>query len=185
MSTPADPALFDAPARPAADGTPTSWAGRLSPFWKRFGALHRGVYEATDGLLGDRLLGIPMLLLSTVGRRSGLVRTLPLAYLPDPERADRVLLVASNGGAEKPPAWWLNLQANDLAQLRVGRDRYVARASVAPPARRPALWRLLRRQIPPYRVYEQIEREIPIVLLDRVVLAPGESPFEGIRKTRT
>ena len=151
----------------------TSAFGRaMAPVWKRFGAAHKSPYLASGGRVGDRLLGIPMLLLSTRGRRTGLVRTMPLAYLPDPEDSQTCVIVASNGGSSRPPAWWLNLQADDRATVQVGTETYWARASVAPAARRAALWQTLREAIPPYRVYERIEREIPIVLLER--LAPGE-----------
>jgi deazaflavin-dependent oxidoreductase (nitroreductase family) len=109
-----------------------------------------------------------MLLLSTQGRRSGLVRTMPLAYLPDPEDDESYVVVGSNGGAERPPAWWLNLQARDEATVQVGRESFLVRAERAPEDRRSALWQMLRRRIPPYRVYERIEREIPIVLLHRL-----------------
>ena len=151
----------------------TSAVGRaMAPVWKTFGAAHKSLYLASGGRLGDRLLGIPMLLLSTRGRKTGLVRTMPLAYLPDPEAPGTCVIVASNGGSPRPPAWWLNLQATDRATVQVGTQSYWARASVAPAERRSALWEQLRSAIPPYRVYEQIEREIPIVLLER--LGPDE-----------
>ena len=168
---------FDASAR-SAHLSPwpidlTSTLGRaMPPVWKRFGAAHKSLYLASGGRIGDRLLGIPMLLLSTRGRKTGLVRTMPLAYLPDPETPDTCVIVASNGGSPRPPAWWLNLQATDRSTVQVGTQSYWARASVAPAERRSSLWQQLRSEIPPYRVYEQIEREIPIVLLER--LGPDE-----------
>ncbi len=140
----------------------------LAPLWKAFGEAHKSLYLGSGGRLGSRLAWIPMLLLSTRGRRTGLVRTMPLAYLPDPEHSDCFVIVASNGGSERPPAWWLNLQANELATVQVGRESFWSRAELAPDERRPALWEALRRRIPPYRVYERIEREIPIVILRRL-----------------
>ena len=140
----------------------------LAPLWKAFGEAHKSLYLGSGGRLGSRLAWIPMLLLSTRGRRTGLVRTLPLAYLPDPESESRFVIVASNGGSERPPAWWLNLQANELATVQVGRESFWARAELAPVERRAALWESLRRSIPPYRAYEKIEREIPIVILHRL-----------------
>ncbi len=140
----------------------------MSSFWKIFGEAHKSIYLGSGGRLGDKLFWIPMLLLSTRGRRSGLVRTMPLAYLPDPEQSDTFVIVASNGGSERPPAWWLNLSASRVATVQVGAQSFWAEASIAPPDRSAALWKALRKTIPPYRVYERINREIPIVLLRRL-----------------
>jgi deazaflavin-dependent oxidoreductase (nitroreductase family) len=153
----------------------TRLARPLSGFWKAFGELHRSVYLGSSGRLGSRLAWIPMLLLSTQGRKTGLVRTMPLAFLRDPEQQDTYVIVASNGGSERPPAWWLNVQANPIATVQVGRESFLARAELAPPERREALWQELRRRIPPYRSYERIEREIPIVLLRRLRPASAKS----------
>ena len=144
--------------------------------WIWFTRAHCAVYRGTRGIIGENLIGIHMLLLTTKGRKSGLARTLPLAYVED--RGD-FIVVASNGGAEKPPAWWLNLQASEIATLQVGQQSFWAKAEVAPAERRDALWSALRRAIPPYRVYERIEREIPIVLLRR--LRPGEGSLSHTR----
>jgi len=76
--------------------------------------------------------------------------------------------MASNGGSENPPAWWLNLEANRVATICVGRDCFLARAELAPADEREALWEKLRARIPPYRVYERIDREIPILVLKRL-----------------
>jgi deazaflavin-dependent oxidoreductase (nitroreductase family) len=93
---------------------------------------------------------------------------MPLAYMPDPKDDQNYVVVASNGGSERPPAWWLNLQARDVATVQVGRESFLVRAERAPEDRRGRLWEMLRRRIPPYRIYERIEREIPIVLLRRL-----------------
>ena len=154
-----------------------AWPGiSLTPFWRAFGEAHKAVYLGSNGRLGSRLAWIPMLLLSTRGRKTGLVRTMPLAYLPDPEDEGTLVVVASNGGSERPPAWWLNLQASGFATVQVGRESYWVRGEIAPADRRTALWADLRRAIPPYRAYERIEREIPIVLLRRM---PAEAPIHA------
>lgn len=140
----------------------------ISGVWKIFGEAHKSIYLGSGGRLGDRLLWIPMLLLSTRGRRTGLVRTMPLAYLPDPEDPKNLVIVASNGGSERPPAWWLNLTANRIATVQVGKESFWAEAVTALPERREQLWNALRKSIPPYRIYESINREIPIVLLRRI-----------------
>ena len=83
---------------------------------------HQWIYENTDGLLGHRLLfGNPTLLLRTTGRRTGLSRTSALLYARD---GDAYLVVASNGGAPKPPAWLVNLKADPECEIQVGRHRH-------------------------------------------------------------
>lgn len=156
--------------REPSSGASSSWAPdfSLSRVWKAFGEAHKSVYLGSGGRLGSSLAWIPMLLLSTRGRRTGLVRTMPLAFMQDPEDANAFVVVASNGGSEKPPAWWLNLTTNGVATVQVGRESFWVRAELAPPDRRPLLWKQLRNKIPPYRAYEKIDREIPIVRLIRI-----------------
>ncbi len=79
--------------------------------------LHSSVYRATGGKVGGRLLGSPVLLLTTTGRKSGRPRTIPLLYLRDGEN---LVVVASNGGTAGDPAWWLNLMADPEANVEVG-----------------------------------------------------------------
>ncbi len=88
--------------------------------------LHQAVYEGTRGLIGHRiLLGMPTLLLRTTGRRSGLTRTNALVYGKD---GDRLMVVASNGGYRKPPAWLLNLESDGDVEVQVGVRRWPATA---------------------------------------------------------
>ncbi|MEV0546412.1 nitroreductase family deazaflavin-dependent oxidoreductase [Nocardia salmonicida] len=88
---------------------------------------HRWMYETTDGFLGHRLLfGNPTLLLRTTGRRTGLPRTTALTYGRDGEKT--YLVVASNGGSPKPPAWLANLKTEPLCTIQIGRRRYTATA---------------------------------------------------------
>jgi F420H(2)-dependent quinone reductase len=82
--------------------------------------IHETIYERTDGRLGHRMIGVPTLLLRTTGRRSGAVRTNGLVYARD---GDDHLVVASNGGADRPPAWLYNLQANPEVEIQIGRER--------------------------------------------------------------
>ena len=74
--------------------------------WQWFGKLHRACYRASGGILGGKLAGLPMLLLSTTGRSSGQLRTIPLPYFRD---AERFIVVGSNNGGPRHPQWWLNL----------------------------------------------------------------------------
>lgn len=89
--------------------------------------LHEALYERTDGLIGHRMLGVPTLLLRTTGRRTGQTRTNALVYAQD---GDRYLVVPSNGGADRPPAWLHNLRAQPQVEIQIGRRRRPARAEV-------------------------------------------------------
>jgi deazaflavin-dependent oxidoreductase (nitroreductase family) len=134
--------------------------------WLWFTRAHCTIYRGTRGLVGGNLLGIQMLILTTRGRKTGKDRSLPLAYV---EHDGQLIIVASNGGSEKPPAWWLNLQSRPTAEVQVGAERFEVTWEVAPPERRMELWRRLQAAIPAYRAYRvRTEREIPIVLLTRV-----------------
>jgi F420H(2)-dependent quinone reductase len=93
--------------------------------------IHETIYERTDGRLGHRMIGVPALLLRTTGRRSGAVRTNGLVYARD---GDDYLVVASNGGADRPPAWLYNLQANPEVEIQIGRERRRGTARVIDPA---------------------------------------------------
>jgi deazaflavin-dependent oxidoreductase (nitroreductase family) len=86
---------------------------------------HAKIYKATNGRLGHRLLWVPTLLLHTKGRRTGLHRSSALVYARD--GAD-LLVVASNGGSDRPPAWLLNLTADSAVEVQVGRKRTSATA---------------------------------------------------------
>ena len=90
--------------------------------------LHQGIYEATDGRLGHKLLGVPTLLLRTTGRKSGLERTNALIYIDD-GKGNKVV-VASNNGEAKSPAWLLNLKAKPSVEFQINRDRFPATAEV-------------------------------------------------------
>ena len=103
---------------------------------------HKDVYERTDGRIGKHSNGVPALLLTTTGRKSGLPRTNGLTYCTD--RGD-VVVVASNGGSDRPPAWLLNLQADPRVTVRLGRRVAGATARVADPEERAQLWPLVNR----------------------------------------
>ena len=78
------------------------------------------------------------------------------------------LIVASKGGTEEPPAWYLNLEANPEVQVQVLGDRFTARARTATPEEKPELWRTMTAEWPAYDEYQQkTEREIPVVVLER------------------
>lgn len=135
-----------------------------SPFWRVTGRLHTALYRATGGRVGQAAGGITNLLLTTTGRKSGQPRTVPLAYLED---AGRFVVVASNGGADRPPSWWVNLRHLPTAIVEIGRRTIpvVARESTA--EERSVLWPRLVRVNPFFGQYEQITaRHIPVVILE-------------------
>ncbi|MBG0819294.1 nitroreductase family deazaflavin-dependent oxidoreductase [Planomonospora sp. ID91781] len=106
------------------------------------------------------------LLLTTRGRRTGELRRTALVYGRD---GDRYVLVASNRGADRHPAWYLNLLADPRVTVQVGTEVFTARARPATAAERPGLWRLMASARPEYAAYrERTTREIPVVLLERL-----------------
>ena len=125
--------------------------------------LHSSVYRATGGRVGGCLLGSPVLLLTTTGRKSGRPRTIPLLYLPDGEN---LVVVASNGGTAGDPAWRLNLVDDPEANVEVGGRKLRVRAEEAEGKERRRLWERLVRMYGAYQQYqERTDRRIPVVLL--------------------
>ena len=123
--------------------------------------LHSSVYRATGGKVGGRLLGSPVLLLTTTGRKSGRPRTIPLLYLRDGEN---LVVVASNGGTAGDPAWWLNLVDDPEANVEVGGRKLHVRAAEG--EERLRLWGRVVRMYGAYRQYqERTDPRIPVVLL--------------------
>jgi deazaflavin-dependent oxidoreductase (nitroreductase family) len=132
-----------------------------------FGKEHVERYRATDGEEGhDWLEGSPVLLLTTTGRKSGEERTTPLIY---GRSGDDVLIVASNGGNDKHPPWYLNLQANPEVEVQIKADVFKARARDATPEEKPQMWQTMVGHWQHYDRYQEMtEREIPVVVLERV-----------------
>jgi deazaflavin-dependent oxidoreductase (nitroreductase family) len=131
-----------------------------------FGEEHVKRYEETDGEEGHDWQGSEVLILATKGRRSGEERKTPLIYQP---YGDDYLIVASKGGADEPPAWYLNLKADDEVGLQIKGDRFRARARDASPEEKPDMWKTMTATWPAYDEYqEKTERAIPVVVLERV-----------------
>ena len=129
------------------------------------GRAHRAVYRLSGGRLLGRVAGMPVLMLTTTGRRTGRARTTPLTYF---ERGDEIAIVASNGGENSPPRWWLNLEAEPRATIEIdGRSEQVtARATTA--AEHAQLWPVITATHPGYAAYaRRTTRPIPVVLLTR------------------
>jgi deazaflavin-dependent oxidoreductase (nitroreductase family) len=128
--------------------------------------VHEKLYVASDGRVGHKMIGVPTLLLRTTGRRSGQTRTNGLVYARD---GQDYLVVASNGGAEKAPAWLHNLRAKPEVEIQIGRDRQPATARVVersdPDYDR--VWKIVNENNKDrYSAYqERTERPIPVVAI--------------------
>jgi deazaflavin-dependent oxidoreductase (nitroreductase family) len=128
------------------------------------GALHRALYRASGGRIGSHIWGLPIVLLTTTGRQSGRPRTVPLCAL---QQDESYVVIASYGGLDRSPAWWLNLQHDPRAtvQLRGATRSVVAREAQA--GERDRLWAEITRIAPGYLGYERrTTRRIPVVLLE-------------------
>jgi deazaflavin-dependent oxidoreductase (nitroreductase family) len=135
--------------------SPTGWV-----------ADHIKHYVETDGEQGHLWRGVPTLLLTTRGRKSGQLRRTALIY---GEHGSSYLLVASQGGADTHPAWYLNLTANPEVELQVGSEKFSARARTATEQEKSELWTAMTAIWPAYDEYQtKTERPIPVVVLDRV-----------------
>jgi deazaflavin-dependent oxidoreductase (nitroreductase family) len=131
-----------------------------------FGQEHVERYRATDGEEGHEWQGTQTLLLTTKGRKSGEARTTPLIYAPYGD--DAYAIVASKGGSDAPPAWYLNLSADPEVEVQVKGERFKARARTASSEEKPGLWKTMVAEWPDYDNYQQkTEREIPVVVLER------------------
>ena len=123
-------------------------------------------YVATDGTEGHIWNGVPTLLLTTIGRRSGKPRRTALIYGQD---GNRYLIVASKGGDQDHPLWYRNLDQQPEVQLQVGADRFRARAHTATPEEKVRLWPIMTKIWPAYDQYQvRTDRQIPLVILERI-----------------
>ena len=108
---------------------------------------------------------MPVLLLTTTGRRSGRARTTPLTYF---ESGEELVVVASNGGEDRPPAWWLNLRHDPGARVTIGSGAEAVTARAATAEEYEQLWPTITRTHPGYAAYaRRTTRPIPVVLLAR------------------
>jgi deazaflavin-dependent oxidoreductase (nitroreductase family) len=130
-----------------------------------FGDAHVEAYRRTNGEEGYDWRGTHCLLLTTTGHRSGEQRTVPLIFGRD---GDDYLVVASKGGADEPPAWYVNLEANPSVEVQDRADIFRAAARTASDEERARLWPVMTKEWPDYDEYQtKTERQIPIVILER------------------
>jgi deazaflavin-dependent oxidoreductase (nitroreductase family) len=131
-----------------------------------FGDEHVRRYRETGGQVGHDWEGTQTLILTTTGRRSGEQRDNALIY---GRSGDAYLVVASKGGSDQPPAWYLNLQANPECELQVRDERFAVRARDASDDEKPAMWAEMVGHWPAYDEYQRkTGRPIPVVVLERI-----------------
>lgn len=132
-----------------------------------FGDEHVQRYEETDGEEGHIWVnGAPCLVLTTTGRRTGEDRKFALIYQ---EHEGDYVIVASKGGADSHPGWYLNLVDNSDVTVQVGAEKFRAKARTADSAERAALWPTMAAVWPDYDKYQaSTEREIPVVVLEPI-----------------
>ena len=130
------------------------------------GRLNVPLYRLSRGRIGGRVGGGPVLLLTTIGRKSGQPRTAPVLYLAD---GDRFVVINTNAGNTKTPAWSLNLRANPEAEVEVGERKVKVRARLAEGEERADLWRRHMEQYSGWDYYEsKLNREIGVFVLEPV-----------------
>jgi deazaflavin-dependent oxidoreductase (nitroreductase family) len=130
------------------------------------GRMNVPLYRLSGGRLGATVGQAPVLLLHTTGRKSGQKRTAPLVYLPDGER---MIVIGSNAGNDRVPAWALNLKANPDAEVEIGRSRVPIRARLTEGEERTNLWRRCNDQYAGFDDYEaRTDRDIAVFVLEPV-----------------
>ena len=144
------------------EAQPGQRQARVLKAWTRF---HRWAYRRTNGKVLSRMRGKPTLLLTTTGRRTGRLHTVPLPYFAD---GDTMIVVGSASGAERHPAWVLNLIANPRVTVQYLADSGPAQAEVLDGDERKAMWERITAEAPWYAGYQQLtSREIPLIRLTR------------------
>jgi len=132
---------------------------------KVFTAFHETVFKATKGRVAGRVFGMPVVMLTTTGRKSGKKRT---TMLTSPvQDGDKFVLVASYGGDDRHPAWYLNLRDNPVVEL-IGSGRSgPMKARTASPEEKAELWPKITSKYKGYAGYQtKTDRDIPVVIVE-------------------
>jgi len=138
--------------------------GSISPLLKKaLFCFHIRVYQLTAGHVLGRVVGAPVLLLSTTGRKTGRIRTWPLLYLVE---GNTRVVVASNSGSPGHPSWYLNLKSNPEVTIQLGGRRLSVEARTASPTEKALIWPKMIGMFSGYDTYQgRTRREIPVVIL--------------------
>ncbi len=142
-------------------------------FINRLGRMQTAVYELTGGRLWNKFLGAPVAILTTVGRKSGQQRKIPLLYL---KHGDQVVMTASKGGMSKLPVWYHNVKAAPSVHIQIGADRQEYSMREASPEEEQELWPKLEAMYPSYREYRartEGVRHIPVLIFTPLGQAGG------------
>jgi len=124
---------------------------------------HVFFYKLSGGRIGGRMHKVPVLLLTTTGRKTGRKRTTPLLYIRD---GNRLVIVASNGGRPLDPSWWMNLKHNPIAMVQVKDVKQTIYAQRALGSEKERLWQMMTSVYPAYDDYQKkTDRDIPVVVL--------------------
>ncbi|WP_372798828.1 nitroreductase family deazaflavin-dependent oxidoreductase [Litorivivens sp.] len=135
--------------------------------WQWVTRIHRSLYKASNGRIGGNLMGIPMVLMHTVGAKTGEIRSIPVACYPHPEG---LLVLASNNGGPKMPAWYHNMRAHPEFEIQFKREKRRVRAEQISEDERLQYWDAMS-EINPRIVHywhtaqAEHNREIPVILL--------------------
>lgn len=154
--------------KPKPEGLDKPYVGQII---KTMSKVNVALYRWTGGLLGSKWRvgsafpwGVPILLLTTIGHKSGVPRTMPLLFLED---GQNVVIVASHGGLPKNPLWYKNIKANPDVQIQIKRRKMKMRARTASPEERERLWTRLVAHYPDLASYATwTDRVIPVVICE-------------------
>ncbi len=123
-------------------------------------------FRANSGKVGGHFAGKTLLILHTVGAKSGQERVNPVAYVTD---GDRLAIVASRGGAPTNPDWYHNILAHPLVTVEVGTEQFQARAAISSEPERTRLYTKMVEMMPGFADYQRkTTRVIPVITLTRV-----------------
>jgi deazaflavin-dependent oxidoreductase (nitroreductase family) len=134
--------------------------------YKLFTSFYVWLYRVSGGRIGGTLMGFNVLLLHTVGRKSGEAHITPLGYFA---HDGGYVIVASNAGSDKNPGWYYNVTSKPQVDIEIGGKQLKTQASVIGSAQRPVVWQKIVTEAPNYGAYEyKTKREIPLILLKPV-----------------
>jgi deazaflavin-dependent oxidoreductase (nitroreductase family) len=124
-------------------------------------------FRANGGkVLSGPFVNLPLLLLTTTGAKSGRPFTTPLVYTKD---GDRIVIIASKGGAPKHPSWFHNLKAHPTPTIEVGKERFQAKAVITTGPERERLFNAQAKAMPAFAGYQKnTTRQIPVIVLQRI-----------------
>ncbi len=154
--------------KPKPEGLDKPYVGQII---KTMSKVNVALYRWTGGLLGSKWRvgsafpwGVPILLLTTTGHKSGVPPTMPLLFLED---GQNIVIVASHGGLPKNPLWYKNIEANPDVQIQIKRRKMKMRARTASPEERERLWPRLVAHYPDLASYAtRTDRVIPVVICE-------------------